>query len=96
MQPSVVMDGQNWITSDDFYDAFFQAVGAPSWHGWNFNALRDSIVVGRINKLDVPYLTRLKNYSLIGPRARGIATTLMSTTHPDSRNCLISSMNLRT
>jgi RNAse (barnase) inhibitor barstar len=73
MQPSVVMDGQNWITSDDFYDAFFQAVGAPSWHGRNFNALRDSIVVGRINKLDVPYLIRLKNYSLIGPGARGIA-----------------------
>jgi RNAse (barnase) inhibitor barstar len=69
----IVMDGGNWGVPDDVYDAFFKAVGAPSWHGRNFNALRDSIAVGRINKIEVPYLIRLKNYSSIGSGARGMA-----------------------
>jgi RNAse (barnase) inhibitor barstar len=69
----VVMDGKNWATQDDIYDAFFQAVGAPSWHGRNFNALRDSICTGRINKIEVPYLIKIKNYASIGVGARGAA-----------------------
>ena len=39
----IIMDGKGWNASDDVYDAFFEAIGAPSWHGHNFNALRDSI-----------------------------------------------------
>lgn len=67
------LDGAGWNDRDDVYDAFFQAVGAPSWHGRNFNALRDSISGGRINKIEVPYIIRLKNYSLVGPGARNMA-----------------------
>lgn len=52
---------------------FFQAVEAPSWHGRNFNALRDSIAGGRINKIEVPYVVRLKNYSSVEPGTREIA-----------------------
>ena len=48
--------------------------GAPSWHGRNFNALRDSIAGGRINKIEAPYLIRLKNYSSIGSGAKSMAT----------------------
>jgi len=51
----LVLDGRNWKTKGDFYQAFFKAVGAPSWHGQNFNALRDSITVGRINDVELPY-----------------------------------------
>jgi hypothetical protein len=40
---------------EDFYDAFLRAVGAPSWHGHNFNALRDSIAVCDINAVSLPY-----------------------------------------
>ena len=69
----VLMDGKNWNSPDDLYQAFFSAVGAPSWHGRNFNALRDSICTGRINKIELPYLIRIKNYSLIGPAAKIIA-----------------------
>ncbi|MGI9105804.1 MAG: barstar family protein [Pyrinomonadaceae bacterium] len=47
-------------TQDDFYDAFFQAVGAPDWHGRNLNALNDSIGTGDINKIEVPYIVRIK------------------------------------
>ena len=47
----VVLNGAAWSTKDDVYDAFFRAVGAPEWHGRNFDALRDSIAGGEINKL---------------------------------------------
>ncbi len=40
---------------DDVYITFFQAVGAPEWHGRSFNALSDSIETGNINALEVPY-----------------------------------------
>lgn len=69
----IVMDAQGWNTPDDLYDSFFRAVGAPSWHGRSFNAVRDSICARRINKLEIPYLIRLKNYSLVGAGAKSIA-----------------------
>ena len=57
----------------DVYDAFFKAVGAPSWHGRNFNALRDSIYTGEINEIETPYIIRIANYGSIGPNAKSIA-----------------------
>jgi RNAse (barnase) inhibitor barstar len=69
----IIMDGGKWAAADDIYDAFFRAVGAPSWHGRNFNALRDSISVGRINEIEAPYLIRIRNYSSIGPEAKSMA-----------------------
>lgn len=69
----IVMDAENWRVPDDVYDAFFQAVGAPNWHGRNFNALRDSIAVGHVNKIDVPYLIKIKHYAAIGSEAIGMA-----------------------
>jgi hypothetical protein len=44
-----------WQSANDFYSAFFLAVGAPEWHGRNFDALIDSIQTGRINQIEVPY-----------------------------------------
>lgn len=46
---------ESWQTYDDFYDALFLALGAPSWHGRNFNALWDSIGAGSINAVEPPY-----------------------------------------
>jgi RNAse (barnase) inhibitor barstar len=51
----LLLDGARWQTAEDFYDAFLRAVGAPSWHGHNFNALRDSIAVGDVNAVSLPY-----------------------------------------
>jgi RNAse (barnase) inhibitor barstar len=70
----IVMDGKGWIAPGDIYESFFQAVGAPGWHGRNFNALRDSIAVGHINKIEVPYLIKIKNYAAIGAEARSMAS----------------------
>jgi RNAse (barnase) inhibitor barstar len=57
---AVLLDGTDWRTKDDFYNAFFTAVGAPDWHGKNFNALRDSIVAGQINQINLPYTIRIE------------------------------------
>ena len=64
------LDGRGWTTSDDVYDAFFAAVGAPPWHGRNFNALNDSIATGRINEIEVPYRVVITNCYLIAGEAK--------------------------
>jgi RNAse (barnase) inhibitor barstar len=55
------LDARTWKNADDFYDAFFKAVGAPEWHGRNFNALNDSIAHGSINDIEVPYRIVIQN-----------------------------------
>jgi RNAse (barnase) inhibitor barstar len=59
--PEIRLDAASWQTADDFYLAFFEAVGAPSWHGHNFDALNDSIGTGTINKVEVPYRIVVQN-----------------------------------
>ena len=66
----LILEGANWQTSDDFYDAFFDAVGAPGWHGRNLNALNDSIGAGDINRVEVPYAVRIRGVRLMGAEAR--------------------------
>lgn len=68
----IVLDAKNWNTADDFYDALFESVGAPNWHGRNFNAVRDSIAIGRINKIEVPYILKVVNFGSTGVGARRI------------------------
>ena len=69
----ILLDATNWAIPDDVYDAFFKAVGAPPWHGRNFNALRDSIATGRVNRIEGPYSIKIKNYALIGAGASEMA-----------------------
>jgi hypothetical protein len=53
--PEFLLYAEGWQTADDVYDAFFQAVVAPSWHGRKFDALYDGIAKGKINSTEVPY-----------------------------------------
>jgi RNAse (barnase) inhibitor barstar len=69
-----VLDGSTWQTRDDVYDAFFKAVGAPEWHGRNFNALVDSIETGSINAIEVPYRLVIKHYGSVGEDAKKMAS----------------------
>ncbi|HXP67777.1 MAG TPA: barstar family protein [Candidatus Dormibacteraeota bacterium] len=69
----IFLDGKDWRVADDVYRTFLKAVGAPHWHGHNFNALRDSITVGRINKIEIPYVIKIRNYGLIGADAKDMA-----------------------
>jgi RNAse (barnase) inhibitor barstar len=50
-----------WYWVQDLYSAFFLAVGAPEWHGRNFDALNDSIAGEGINKIEVPYRVVIRN-----------------------------------
>jgi RNAse (barnase) inhibitor barstar len=59
----ITLDAQAWTSSDDLYESFCKAVGAPDWHGRNFNALRDSIATGKTNAIELPYRIRINNYS---------------------------------
>jgi RNAse (barnase) inhibitor barstar len=68
--PELILDAAGWVRADDVYDAFFAAVGAPSWHGRNLDALRDSISTGSINQIEVPYLIIVRNASMARPDAR--------------------------
>jgi RNAse (barnase) inhibitor barstar len=77
----LILDGAGWRTKDDVYDALFNAVGAPEWHGRNFNALIDSIETGGINAIEVPYRLLIKNYDLIGPGARQMANDFIDLIH---------------
>jgi RNAse (barnase) inhibitor barstar len=69
----LVMHAGPWRTADDFYDSFFSAVGAPSWHGRNFNALRDSIGGGQINEVELPYRIIIRGLACASTNAREIA-----------------------
>jgi RNAse (barnase) inhibitor barstar len=69
----LLLDGADWKSKDDVYSSFFRAVGAPDWHGRNFDALIDSIEKGDINQVEVPYRLVIKNYDLIGDGACQVA-----------------------
>lgn len=51
----LMLDGSNWRTEADFIEDVLSAVQAPTWHGRNYNALRDSFVTGDINGIEPPY-----------------------------------------
>lgn len=61
--PTYLLNAKNWKSEDHVYDAIFEAIGAPSWHGRNFDALRDSIYSGAINRVEVPYRPMIENNS---------------------------------
>ncbi len=77
----LVLDGAAWTTKDDVYDAFFRAVGAPEWHGRNFDALNDSIATGSINQLEVPYRLVIKHYDQIGGEAKKMTNDFVDLIH---------------
>ncbi len=51
----IALDGRGWETELDLIEAVIEGVDGPFWHGRNYNALYDSLVVGSINGIDPPY-----------------------------------------
>jgi hypothetical protein len=62
-----------WLVRAHSELQLFRAVGAPEWHGRNFDALRDSIATGSINAVEVPYRLVIQNYDKIALSARQMA-----------------------
>jgi len=56
---TIELDAAHWISIVDFFNALFIALGAPEAHGYNINALIDSIIYGGINKIDPPFTVRI-------------------------------------
>jgi RNAse (barnase) inhibitor barstar len=77
----LILNGADWATRDDVYDAFFRAVGAPEWHGRNLNALADSIRGGSINQVEVPYRLVIRSYESVGPDAKPMADSFINLVH---------------
>ena len=77
----LVLNGADWATKDDVYNAFFLAVGAPQWHGRNLDALADSISGGSINHVEVPYRLVIKSYDRIGPDAKAMTDKFVNLVH---------------
>lgn len=67
------LDASQWKTTEVLYQSFFTAVGAPAWHGKNFDALKDSIVTGGINKIEVPYSLVIENFGEMPRSIRAFA-----------------------
>jgi len=57
----IELDATPWRTRDEFYDALFQVLEAPEWHGRNLNPLVDSMIWGGINELKSPYTIAIMN-----------------------------------
>jgi hypothetical protein len=60
----IELDAANWKVPDDFYVALLVALGSPTWHGHNVNALIDSMIWGGINAIDPPYKIIVHNIRL--------------------------------
>ena len=77
----LILNGADWATKDDVYEAFFRVVGAPEWHRRNLDAIADSIRGGSINRVEVPYRLVIKSYGMIGPNAKPVADRFISLVH---------------
>lgn len=66
----IALDGARWQSADDACDALFAALGSPAWHGRDFNALRDSVGEGSINRVETPYDLRIAGIGSMAPAAR--------------------------
>lgn len=68
----ILLDWREIKTFDDFFESFLPQVKAPSWHGKNMNALRDSIIVGDINGVEPPFSVININLSELQENAREV------------------------
>jgi hypothetical protein len=57
----IELDASTWKAVLDFYDALLSALGSPSGHGRNINALIDSMIHGGMNKIEPPYAIRVRH-----------------------------------
>jgi RNAse (barnase) inhibitor barstar len=76
--PKFNLDAHDWHTKDDVYRSLFIALGAPEWHGRNFNALHDSIVTGGINNTEAPFSLVIKGLAGAQPPAQEFVQQLIT------------------
>jgi RNAse (barnase) inhibitor barstar len=60
------LDASEFSSSTELYEALLAILGAPAWHGRNFNALRDSLS-GGINQVEAPFTVEIANSKQVHP-----------------------------
>ncbi len=61
---TIIIDWELISAPKDFFSQFLPQVKAPEWHGYNLNALNDSLVTGDINGISPPYEIKNINFLL--------------------------------
>ncbi|MBD3587362.1 barstar family protein [Salinimonas sp. HHU 13199] len=51
----IVIDCNQIISKEQFYNFLLPVLEAPCWHGRNLDALADSLVTGSINGVEPPF-----------------------------------------
>ncbi|MEP5938704.1 MAG: barstar family protein [Erythrobacter sp.] len=52
----IELNGQNWRSKQDFYDALASALGSVEWHGRNADAFLETMVYTlELNRVQPPY-----------------------------------------
>lgn len=64
----VRLDGAEWQTAADLWDALLPALGTPPTHGASLDALFDSIVA-RLNRVQPPMVIEMADVARAGPAA---------------------------
>jgi RNAse (barnase) inhibitor barstar len=82
----LVLDASQWKTVEDLFLSFFKIVGAPEWHGKNFNALRDSIAGRDINQVATSYRIVFKNYDQVIPAVKSESDHFIAVIHELATN----------
>jgi hypothetical protein len=59
----IELDAAQWQSTADLYGAVKTALGSPQWHGTSPAALVDSMVYGGINRVEGPYLIKVRGSS---------------------------------
>ncbi len=72
------LDASTWKNTDDVYESLFTVLGAPPWHGKNFEALHDSIVTGSINVVGVPYTLSIRGMKSAKAAVKNFVSDLIS------------------
>jgi RNAse (barnase) inhibitor barstar len=70
----IVVTGTSWLTKEDFYTSLLTSVGAPDWHGHNLDALRDSIIGGDINQVNLPLAFRIVDIDAMSDECLAVVT----------------------
>ena len=60
------LDASEFSSTTELYEALLAKLGAPAWHGRNFNALRDSLS-GGINQVEAPFTVEVANSKHVSP-----------------------------
>jgi hypothetical protein len=62
-----------WTGSEDVYRALLTALGAPSWHGHNLDALDESLRSTNLNRVIPPFVVEVQGLSVAAPEAQRTA-----------------------